>query len=368
MLALAGPNSREIGVKEKSIEIKVGALVLVCSTLLVGFILVLGDVRGSGGYKIPIDFNTASDIKAGAPVKLAGVSAGKVTAIDYWGGKLDAKVGRRIVVRVWIDVEAEMGKTIHTDAQFYISTQGILGEKYIEIDPGSFEKPIAQPGVAMVGVPPLRMEILGQQLSKVSGALTRILERNETTISDILVHADQAVLDTKKAVNDVDKLIVDNRDTIKRVLDRLDESSVKLDKLITVVEQSIGDGKQIKRTLANVERVSAKADDAMEPILTDAKAVTKNVRKLSERLRDQPTAEVLLGEKGHGKVLGVLDRVDGAVVKADKAVDDVQSVTENARKGRGTVGGLLMDNELFMDLKLLLKDLKRHPWKFIWRE
>jgi len=27
-----------------------------------------------------------------------------------------------------------------------------------------------------------------------------------------------------------------------------------------------------------------------------------------------------------------------------------------------------MDNELFMDMKLLLKDLKRHPWKFIWRE
>jgi len=355
-------------VKEKSIEVKVGALVLVCATLLIGFIIVLGDLRGSGGYTIAIDYNTASDIKPGAPVKLAGVSAGKVTTIEYLGGKRDPKSGRRIVVRVWIDLEPEKGKTIHDDAQFYISTQGILGEKYIEIDPGSFERPVVRTDSAVVGVPPLRMEILGQQLSKVAGAVTRILERNETTISDILTHADQAVLDAKKAVNDADQLILDNRDTVKRLLDRLDQTSSKLDKLVATLESSVGDGKQIKRTLANVERVSARVDEATDPILVDAKAIAKNVRRLSEKLRDQPTAEVLLGDKAVGKVTGVLDRMDGAVQKADRAVDDVQAVTQNARKGRGTVGGLLMDNELFMDLKLLLKDLKRHPWKFIWRE
>lgn len=354
--------------KEKAIEVKVGALVLVCAALLVAFIFALGDVSGSGGYLIKIDYNTASDIKPGAPVKIAGVSAGKVKSIEYMGGKLDHQAGRRVVVRVWIDVVPEMGKTVHSDAQFYISTQGILGEKYVEIDPGSYDRPVIAPNSAVVGVPPLRMEILGQQLAKVSGALTRILEKNENTLSDILVHADQTVLDTKKAVNDADKLIVDNRETVKRVLDRLDQTGDKIDKLVATLENSIGDGKQIKRTLANAEKISVQANEAIEPILTDAKAVAKNVRKLSEKLRDQPTAEVLLGEKAAGKVVGVLDRVDGAVVKADKAVDDVQAVTENARKGRGTVGGLLMDNELFMDLKLLLKDLKRHPWKFIWRE
>ncbi len=354
--------------KEKSIEIKVGALVVVCLVLLVGFIIVLGDVRGSGGFRIPIDYETASDIKPGAPVKIAGVPSGKVKSIEYWGGRKDPTSGRRVVVRVWVDVEQEKGKTLHENAQFYISTQGILGEKYIEVDPGTFERPVIKPEVAQVGMPPLRMEILGQQLTKFSGALTRILENNEKVVNDLLVHADQTVLDTKKTVNDADKLILDNRDAVKRLIDRLDTTGDKIDRLVSTMEHAIGDGKQIKRTLANVERVSAKVDDAAEPVLSDAKAVTKNIRKLSEKLRDQPTSEVLLGDRGHGKVLGVIDRVDGALQKADKAVDDVQAVTENARKGRGTVGGLLMDNELFMDLKLLLKDLKRHPWKFIWRE
>ncbi|MBI5609084.1 MAG: MCE family protein [Deltaproteobacteria bacterium] len=354
--------------KEKSIEVKVGALVLVCAALLIGFIFVLGDIGGSSGFQLPIDYNTASDVKPGAPVKIAGVSSGKVTGVEYWGGKLDPKAGRRVTVRVLVDIDPEKGKTLRQDAQFFISTQGLLGEKYIEVDPGSYDKPLLVAGTPVVGVPPLRMEVLGQQLTKVSGALTRLLEKNEGVINDLLVHSDQTVLDAKKAINDADKLIVDNQETVKRVIDRLDKTGDKIDKLVAVMESAIGDGSKIKKSLTNVERITAKADNAIDPILADTRAATKNLRGLTEKLRDRPTAEVLLGDKGHGKVMGMLDRVDGAVQKADKAVDDVQAVTENARKGKGTVGGLLMDNELFMDLKLLLKDLKRHPWKFIWRE
>lgn len=354
--------------KEKSIEVKVGALVLVCTALLVGFVLVLGDVGGSSGFRIPVDFPTASDLKPGAPVKIAGTSAGKVAQVDYWGGKLDPKAGRRVVVRIWLDVDPEKGKTLHDDAQFYISTQGILGEKYIEIDPGQFDRPALQPEIARLGEPPLRMEVLGQQLTKVAAALTRLLETNEKVVGDVLSHADQTVLQAKKTLTEVDQVVVENRDTVKRLLERLDRSGEKIDKLVATLEASIGDGRQIKRTLASVERVAARADEAAEPMLRDARQVTKNLRTLSEKLRDQPTVEVVLGEKGSGKVQQVLERAEGAMSRADKAIADVEAVTENARKGRGTLGGLLMDNELFMDMKLMLKDLKRHPWKFIWRE
>jgi len=355
-------------VKEKSIEIKVGALVLICTALLVGFIFILGDMGGAGGYPIAVDFQTASDIKAAAPVKIAGVSAGKVNHVEYWGGKKDPKTGRRVTVRVFLDLDPEKGKTLHGDAQFYISTQGILGEKYIEIDPGSYDAPILTANSTREGVPPLRMEILGQQLTKVAGAITRILEKNEKTVGDLLTHADETVLETKKTVQDADKLIVENRDAIKATIAKLDAAAAKAEALVATMQNAIGDGKQIKRSLGHVESLTAKADEAADPILRDAKVVAKNVRTLSEKLRDQPTAEVLLGDKGHGKIMTTLDKADAAMGKVDGVIDDVKAVSANARAGRGTVGGLLMDNELFMDLKLLLKDLKRHPWKFIWRE
>lgn len=366
--AVAAADRQDVPVKEKSIEVKVGALVLVCTALLVAFVFLLGDFGGAAGFRIPVDFPTASDIKPGAPVKIAGVTAGKVQNIEYWGGKLDPKVGRRVTVRVWLDVDPEKGKTLHDDAQFFISTQGILGEKYVEIDPGDYAKPILQAERAREGIPPLRMEILGQQLTKVAGAITRILEDNENVVHDVLTHADQTILSTKKTVEDADQLILDNRDAVKAIVARLDKTSEKVDKMVTVLEASIGDGKQIRRSLKNVENVTADLDENVGPALKDARAIARNLRSLSEQLRDKPTAEVLLGVKGADKVIAALDRAEGAIGKVDGVVDDVKAVTANARSGKGTVGGLLMDNELFMDLKLLLKDLKRHPWKFIWRE
>ena len=347
--------------KEKSIEVKVGALVLVCCGLLVGFIFVLGDMGGSGGFTINVDYETASDIKPGAPVKIAGVNAGKVKGIEYWGGKKDPATGRRVIVRVTLNLDPVKGATLHKDAEFFISTQGILGEKYIEVDPGTYEQPFLRAGAVTLGEPPLRMEILGRQLTKVAGSITRILEKNEDVVHNVLVHTDETVLEAKKTVQDADKIIVDNREAVGRVLERLDRTSDKLEKLIAAAESAVGDGKQLKATLKHAESISEKVDVAADPVLKDAKQIAKNLRTLSEKLRDNPTSEVLLGDAGHQKVIRVLDRVDGAM-------EDVQEVTKNARTGRGTIGGLLMDNELFTDLKLMLKDLKRHPWKFIWRE
>lgn len=347
--------------KEKSIEVKVGALVLFCGFLLVGFIFVLGDMGGKSGFPVYVDYETASDIKPGAPVKIAGVNGGKIKAIEYWGGRKDPQSGRRVTVRVTLNLDPEKGATLHQNAEFFISTQGILGEKYIEVDPGSFDQPLMKAGFVAQGEPPLRMEILGRQLSKVAGSITRILEKNEDVVHDLLIHTDETVLEAKKAVQDADKLIVDNREGVGNVIARLDRTSDKLEKMIDALEGAVGDGKQLKATLKHAESITAKVDSAADPVLKDTKAIAKNVRILSEKLRDQPTTEVLLGDAGHQKVVKVLDRVDGAM-------EDVQEVTKNARTGRGTIGGLLMDNELFMDLKLMLKDLKRHPWKFIWRE
>ena len=354
--------------KEKSIEVKVGALVLVCTALLVGFIFVLGDFGGASGFRITVDYATASDLKPGAPVKIAGVTGGKVDHVEYWGGKMDATVGRRVTARVFLNIDPEKGKTLHEDAQFYISTQGILGEKYIEVDPGTFELAVLKPEAHVIGVPPLRMEILAQQLNKVAGAISRILEKNEKVVGDVLTHVDETVLVTKKTVEDADKLILDNRDSIGRALAKLDTASDKAEKLVDALQQGVGDGKSIKKSIAHVEHISQQIDENTGPILKDTRAVTHNIKTLSEKLRDEPTTQVMLGDKGHQKVIGVLDKADAAITKVQGAMDDVQSVTQNAKSGKGTIGGLLMDNELFMDMKLLLKDLKRHPWKFIWRE
>jgi phospholipid/cholesterol/gamma-HCH transport system substrate-binding protein len=56
------------------------------------------------------------------------------------------------------------------------------------------------------------------------------------------------------------------------------------------------------------------------------------------------------------------------VDKANTMANDAQYMVTQMRKGRGTVGALLMDEQLFDDLQEMVRDLKHNPWKFFWRE
>jgi phospholipid/cholesterol/gamma-HCH transport system substrate-binding protein len=50
------------------------------------------------------------------------------------------------------------------------------------------------------------------------------------------------------------------------------------------------------------------------------------------------------------------------------AAKDAEVIAAHIRRGRGSVGALVMDEQLFDDLQELARDLKHNPWKFFWKE
>ena len=56
------------------------------------------------------------------------------------------------------------------------------------------------------------------------------------------------------------------------------------------------------------------------------------------------------------------------VFESNAVMTDVQAVSTRVRSGHGTVGALLMDEEIYDDLQEMIRDLKHNPWKFFWRE
>ncbi len=45
-----------------------------------------------------------------------------------------------------------------------------------------------------------------------------------------------------------------------------------------------------------------------------------------------------------------------------------RSIVSHIKKGEGTVGALVMDEEIYDDVQEMVRDLKHNPWKFLWRE
>jgi phospholipid/cholesterol/gamma-HCH transport system substrate-binding protein len=82
------------------------------------------------GYRVSAEFDNIGDLKAGAPVTMAGVRVGEVAGIRF-----DSK-DYKAVVSLRIDLQYNQ---IPEDSFASIETQGLLGGKYVGISPGGLD-------------------------------------------------------------------------------------------------------------------------------------------------------------------------------------------------------------------------------------
>ena len=59
--------------KERSIEVKVGLLILVAMGLLATFVLVMGQISFEPKFVLYVDFDNPGGLTVGSPVRIAGV-------------------------------------------------------------------------------------------------------------------------------------------------------------------------------------------------------------------------------------------------------------------------------------------------------
>jgi phospholipid/cholesterol/gamma-HCH transport system substrate-binding protein len=119
----------------RSLEIGTGLFVLLgfaalafLTTQLPGSKLAV--MQDSGGYSVTARFDNVGDIQAGAPVAMGGVKIGRVSKVIY--DSTDYKA----VVSMTIDSQYDR---IPDDSWAGIETAGLLGAKYVGLDPGGSE-------------------------------------------------------------------------------------------------------------------------------------------------------------------------------------------------------------------------------------
>lgn len=114
------------------LEVVVGAFVLV-GVLCLGYLSVkLGKLELVGGdlYEVGALFNTASGLKPGAAVEIAGVEVGRIKSIGL-------KEDRALVM-----LAIHNGTKLYSDTIASIKTRGIIGEKYLALSPGGGGDPL----------------------------------------------------------------------------------------------------------------------------------------------------------------------------------------------------------------------------------
>jgi phospholipid/cholesterol/gamma-HCH transport system substrate-binding protein len=97
----------------------------------------LGVMSQSGGFTVTARFDNVGDLQPGAPVNMAGVKVGRVTGVAF--DSTDYKA----VVTLSIDRQYDR---IPDDTWANVETAGLLGAKYVGLDPGGSETYLADNG------------------------------------------------------------------------------------------------------------------------------------------------------------------------------------------------------------------------------
>jgi len=117
------------------LELIVGVFVLV-GIVCLGYLSVkLGKLELIGGnvYEVVAQFNTASGLKAGSSVEIAGVEVGRVRSITLNEDRAAVLLAVNDTVKLYTDTIAS------------IKTRGIIGEKFLALSPGGGGDPL-KPG------------------------------------------------------------------------------------------------------------------------------------------------------------------------------------------------------------------------------
>lgn len=112
------------------VETVLGAVVLLVASVFLAFFYKVTDIKPTSGYEITAAFSKIDGLETGSPVKISGVKVGQVIAFS-----LDSN-NYRAIVRMNIQNDIK----IPSDTAAVIASDGLLGNKFMSLEPGSDEE------------------------------------------------------------------------------------------------------------------------------------------------------------------------------------------------------------------------------------
>lgn len=320
--------------KRKSTEMWVGIFVVVGIILLILMTLKIEkfQVGKRFGYPLNIYFDSAAGLAQNSQVRVAGVRVGDVEKVGLENGK--AKVTFRIPTHI----------ILYKDAKAYLKSEGFLGEKYVEITPGTPGNPKVEPnGVIEQGAPPADLEEFLSSVQSIGEDIKGVVK----PLGDVLKSVDPKKVEG--IITNIDKfsgqltgLAKDSKETIekaKNAFSRIEDIGEKVKK---------GEG-----TLGKLISDEAIYQDAKKTIETAKEAVEK-VKGTADTLKS--VSEKI--ERGEG-TLGKLIQDESLYQEAKETLQSVKGIAEKVEKGEGTLGKLINDDSLMKETEKTMKKVQK---------
>jgi phospholipid/cholesterol/gamma-HCH transport system substrate-binding protein len=340
-------------------QLRVGLTVLFASVTLAVLIFVMS---GTGGWltrKISLRsyFDNAGGLREGAPVRLAGVDIGNVTFVRIVGGK------PLTPVEVTMKVNTKYSFNLRKDSVTLLSTAGILGETYVDVDSSTAKGAEAADGdtLAARNQPDIQDVVRASQgtLQNMDALLKRVdrivafVESGQGSIGKVIY--DPALYNQLNATVAEFKGLVDDIQSGKGSLGPLFTSDEAYKKVIAAIDKlnvMVDELQQGKGTAGKLLKDPELYDNANKTIA--------NVRQLTDDIN-----------AGKG-ALGKMTRDQEFAAKLQTTMNNLTALSERMGKGEGTAGMLFKDpalynnsNQMLVETRELVKAIRENPKKYL---
>jgi phospholipid/cholesterol/gamma-HCH transport system substrate-binding protein len=281
-------------------EVKVGIFVFL-GLIVLGYMSLKVEkfkLKTAEGYEIAAFFDSVSGLVKGSPVQIAGIEVGRVKDI-----RLTGKMAR-VTMTIRKDIP------IYSDAQAVLKTQGVLGDTYIGVYPGSENTPRLLAGET-------------------------IKETRATVELDSLLAKAQPVIDDIRSVTKTLSDVVGN-----------DVGKKDLQDTFSNIRTATNDIKDMTGRISRGEGTIGK--------LVRDETLYKDVRTTVSGLKDT-VAQINEGKGTIGKLIKDQDFYD----ETKKTLTSLQRVAEKIDSGEGTLGKLVNDDTLYKEAKETIATLNQ---------
>ncbi|MGC2657538.1 MAG: MlaD family protein [Bryobacteraceae bacterium] len=341
-------------------QLKVGILGIVALFFIFLLVFLLTGNTNLFTKEVPLNTFTAdaSALTGGAPVRIAGILAGKVKSIALSGSNDPLRI-----VKIDFEVDQDRLKDIPVDSIVSIASDNLLGSSmYLNIKKGKSQETVKS-GATLKSTPPLEINGFIERGNDVLDSVQAILAKVEDivgqvevghgTIGKLLVDETlyKSLEDTVAQVQLLATTLNSRKGTLGMLVndDQLYDQAKMLVSRIDTLTQGLQQG----QGTAGMILKDPKMYNDLDASIVELKTILTNLNA------GKGTAGLLLKDPR------IANQVSGTIEKIDLTIDKINS-------GEGTVGQLLVNPRLYdeatgttHELHELLKDFRANPKKFL---
>ena len=332
---------------------------IVASVTLMILIFLMSGTGGWFTHKIILKsyFDNSSGLRNGAPVRLQGVDIGNVNGIRVVPGK------PLTPVEVTMKVNTKYHFELRKDSVTSLSTAGVLGETYIDIDSSMAKGPEAQSGDTLT--------------TREHPDIQDVVRSSQSTLQNmdaLLKRTDRILAFVESGQGSIGKFIYD-----PNLYDRVNATVNEFKGIVDEVKngqgsigQLIASDEAYNKAMAAVDKINAIIDELQQgkgtaglflkdpKLYNNANETIANVRKLSDDIN-----------AGKGAI-GKLARDQQFADKLQNTMNKISDLTDRLEAGEGTFGRLLKDpalynnsDQMLVETRGLVKSIRENPKRYL---